>query len=204
MTLMPQFVLLLISAFCLISCSSNNESSGDAAPVSTGAQNWGTMTDSNNPFVFKKEDVQTGSDGAVTSGKRSAFDQKISSAFVQASDGQASYLEKDYQMKKWSGSKGYDTGSYRVKNYSKSGKKSLFSGKSSSEAGRLANSSQKDYRTGSYQTGSANETSRSVKAGNNAYVEERASDGWGRSPVILSEQEYRRFSMGQTRSLLGR
>lgn len=162
------------------------------------------MTDGNNPFVFKKEDVESGENGVVTTGKRSRYDKKMSSAYAQANSGQASYLQKDYQKKAWSGNKNYSTGSFKAGSYRDSSKQSRFGGKSSSEANQVARASGQNFSTGSYRTGAANENSLTVPTGTNAYAESRASDGWGRSPVIISEQEHRRLSMGQARSLLGR
>ncbi|MGC6565917.1 MAG: hypothetical protein ACON38_09960 [Akkermansiaceae bacterium] len=201
---MQRFFLLLIPMLGVVSCSSSDTSEASAEPGPSGAKNWGTMTDSNNPFVFKKEDVESGADGVVTSGKRSRYDNKMSSAYAQANSGQAAYLQKDYQMKRWSGNKSYSTGSYNAGSYRDGNKQSRFGGKSSNEANMIASGSGQDFSTGSYRTGSAKEYGRNVPTGTNAYTEQRASDGWGRSPVILSEQDHRRLSMGQTRSLLGR
>lgn len=201
---MQRFLLLLVPFLGLVSCSSSDESGASAEPQESGAKNWGELTDNNNPFVFKKEDVESGEDGVVTSGKRSQFDKRTRSAYAEANSSVPSYLQKDYQKKAWAGGKDYSTGSYKTKGFGGSDKKSWFAGKSSNEASKVARASGQNYATGSYRTGSANETGRSVASGSSNYVERRAADGWGRSPAILTPQDQRKLTMGQAKSLLGR
>lgn len=201
---MQHHFLFLIPILGLVSCSSSETSEASAEPEQSGAKNWGEMTDSNNPFVFKKDDVESGEDGVVTSGKRSQFDKRTKSAYAEANSSVPSYLEKDYQKKAWSGGKDYSTGSYKTKGFNDSGKKSWFAGKSSDEASKVSRASGQNYATGSFQTGAANETGRSVASGSSSYVESRAADGWGRSPSILTPQDQRKLTMGQAKSLLGR
>ncbi|YCM44878.1 hypothetical protein V2O64_02450 [Verrucomicrobiaceae bacterium 227] len=162
------------------------------------------MTDNNNPFSFKKEDVESSSDGVVTSGKMSQFNERTKSAYAESNSKVPSYLQKDYQKKAWAGGKDYSTGSYKTEGFGESEKKSWFAGKSSNEASKVSRASGQNYATGSFQTGSANETGRSVTTGRNAYAHNRAADGWGRSPDILTPQDQRKLTMGQAKSLLGR
>jgi len=201
---MQRFLLLLIPFLGLASCSSSDESEASAEPQESGAKNWGKMTDNNNPFTFKKEDVESGVDGVVTSGKRSQFDKRTRSAYTEANSSVPSYLQKDYQKKTWAGGKDYATGSYKTKGFGGSEKRSWFAGKSSDEMSKVARASGQNYATGSYQTGSANEVGRSVVSGSSRYVQSRAADGWGRSPSILTPQDQRQLTMGQAKSLMGR
>ena len=162
-----------------------------------------SLSEGNNPFAFKKEDVSS-ENGVVTSGKRSQFDKRLKSAYAESNSSVPSYLQKSYQKQAWAGGKDYSTGSYKTEGYGQSDKKSWFSGKSSNEANRTARASGQTYDTGAFRTGSANEAGRTVASGTNAYVERQASDGWGRSPTILNESEHRRLTLREAKSLMGR
>ncbi len=203
---MQRFFFALIPALAVgfASCSSSDDQA-DAAPEPTGAREI-TIDKSgkNNPFAFKKEDVAKDAKGNYSGGKRSRYDGRAASAYATANNNLPAHMQKSYHKKAWNGSQNYATGSYQTKGYGQKEKRSWWGGKKSSSANKVANAAGRSYNTGSYRTGSANETGRRVKTGNSAYVEGRAADGFGRDPVIISKQEHRRISMGQAKSLLGR
>ncbi|MGD1978427.1 MAG: hypothetical protein PVJ98_03475, partial [Akkermansiaceae bacterium] len=66
-----------------------------------------------------------------------------------------------------------------------------------------ASATGRDFSTGSYRTGSANEQGKVRPTGSSAYVDEQVSDGW-RKIQILENKQYRKLTMGQAKSLLGR
>lgn len=199
---MLRALLLIATAAGLVSCSSSDQGEASVEPERTGANKM-DISSGNNPFAFKKEDVNRGADGVV-SGKRSMYDKKAESAYAAANSKTPSYLKKSYQKTAWRGGKNYSTGSFATSSYGESDKSSRFAGQSSRESTRVSRSSGVDYSTGSYRTGSANEAGRSIVKETNAYTERQTADGWGRSAPILSETEYRKMSMGQAKSLLGR
>lgn len=203
---MKRFFLLLFSAAGLVSCSSLSSETGlEPSTERTGAREIAIDEGGgNNPFAFNNEDVQQGDNGSITGGKRSQYDSKMKSAYAQANGTVPAYMQRSYQQKAWAGGKDYSAGSYQTSKNSNAGKKSWFGGRKSNEASQVARASGQDFSTGSYRTGSANETGQSVKTGSNAYTESRNSNGWGGIPVILTTDEYRSISMGQTKSLLGR
>ncbi|MEN8681336.1 MAG: hypothetical protein ABF391_14930 [Akkermansiaceae bacterium] len=201
---MQRFFNLLIFSFGLVSCSSSDKDTGLTAPEPQGARQVEIGKDgSNNPFAFNKSDVEQGENGLITGGKRSQFDQKTNSAYVNANAKAPAYLQKSYSKQTWAGAKNYSTGSYQTSGYRQSGRKSWFGGRESSQANKIANASGKGFGTGSYQTGSATESGRRVSTGSSAYVDQQARDGWRRVKIIEGD-EYRSISMGQAKSLLGR
>ena len=203
---MLRYFLLLIASAGLVSCASSSSSDSDAiagggAPVKSET----TIGKDSNPFAFKQTDIQQGDDGSITGGKRSQYESKVESAYAKANSSVPAYLQRSYQKTAWSGKKNYSAGSYETSESKNTGKRSWFGGRKSNEANQVARASGQDYSTGSFKTGGANESGRSVRTGSNAYTESRTSDGWGRRPVILNEGEYHRnLSLGQAKSLLGR
>lgn len=192
----------------LSSCSSASSESESSLPVdeSGGGARIINIDEggSNNPFAFNKSDVQSSKEGSITGGKRSRYDVRSASAYAQANRDLPAALQKSYAKKDWSGAKDYSTGSYQTGDYGESKKKSWFGGRKSKEANQVARASGQSFQTNSYQTGSANEAGRSIKKKSNAYTEVRNSDGWGREPVILSKEQRRAITFGQSKSLLGR
>jgi hypothetical protein len=198
---MQRFFLLLIAAAGLVSCSSSSSTAEtDLEPTGGGEVN----IKKNNPFAFKNEDVERGDSDSITGGKRSQYDARKQSAYAKANGTLPAYLQKSYQKKAWAGGKDYSTGSYQTGSYGDAGKKSRFGGRKSNESNQIANASGQNFSTGSYRTGSANESGRGIQKKSSAYTESRNKNGWGRTPTILSEGEYRSISMGQAKSLLGR
>ncbi len=188
----------------LVSCSSSSEESG-LTPEPSGAREIQIGEDGgNNPFAFKKEDIQQAENGSITGGKRSQFSTATESAYAKANREVPTYLQSSYQKAAWSGGKDYRTGSYETSSSQKAEKKSWFGGRKSSEAAKVASASRQDFSTGSFQTGSANESGRSLGKKSSAYAESRSGNAWARKPVILSEGEYRSISRGQAKTLLGR
>ncbi len=201
---MQRFFCLLILGFGLASCSSSDSETGLTAPEPTGARKVEIGKDgSNNPFAFKKSDVEQGDNGLITGGKRSQFEQRASSAYANANSKAPAYLQKSYNKQTWAGAKDYSTGSYKTSGYRKSGRKSWFGGRESSQSKKVASAAGKGFGTGSYRTGNATESGRAVSTGSSAYVDRQARDGWRRVKIIESD-EYRSLSMGQAKSLLGR
>lgn len=200
--------VLWMSVVILSSCSSSSSESESSLPIDEGEAGARIIDidegGSNNPFAFNKSDVQSSKEGAITGGKRSRYDVRSASAYTQANRDLPAALQKSYAQKNWSGSKDFSTGSYQTADYGGAKKKSWFGGRKSKEANQVARASGQSFQTNPYQTGSANEAGRSIKKKSNAYTEVRNSDGWGREPVILSEEQYREITFGQSKSLLGR
>ncbi|MDG2401328.1 MAG: hypothetical protein P8M04_12225 [Akkermansiaceae bacterium] len=200
---MQRLFYLVILGLGLVSCSSSNKDTG----LESEAQGARTVTiskdGSNNPFAFKKGDVEQGDNGLITGGKRSQFEQKASSAYADANANAPAYLKKSYNRQTWAGPKDYSTGSYKTSGFRQSGQKSGLSGRKASQTNKVANAGEKGFGTGSYVTGNASEGGRKVSTGSSAYVDQQARDGWRRVKIIESD-EYRSISMGQAKSLLGR
>ena len=201
---MQRFFFLLILSFGLASCSSSDSDTGLTAPESEGGRNVSIGKDgSNNPFAFKKSDVEQGDNGLITGGKRSQFEQQANSAYANANASAPAYLQKSYSRQTWAGAKDYSTGSYKTGRYGKSVQQSRFDSRQSNQANRVANSDGKGFGTRSYRTGSAIESGSNASKGSSAYVDEQRGDGWRRVKIIEGD-EYRSISMGQAKSLLGR
>ena len=200
---MQRFLFLSILTAGLVSCSSSDPESG-LTPEPSGANQVEIGKDgSNNPFAFKKEDIQQGDNGSITGGKRSQFEQRADSAYARANANAPAYLQKSYHKQAWSGSQDYSTGSYRTSSNSQAKTTSRFGSRQSNSSNKVARAAGQGYGTGSYGTGRANESGSAVNTGSSGYVDEQARDGWRKVP-ILEGNEYRSISMGQAKSLLGR
>ena len=194
---------MAFAAAGLVSCSSSTSETG-IDPEPTGANQVNIQKDgSNNPFAFNKDDVNKAKDGRVTGGKRSQFELKADSAYAKANADASGYLKRSYHKQSWSGARDFSTGSYETGSYGKSKSKSWFSIRRSKNDGRMASAAGRDFSTGSYRTGSANEQGKVRPTGSSAYVDEQVSDGW-RKIQILENKQYRKLTMGQAKSLLGR
>ena len=201
---MQRFLYLLALASGLVSCSSSDSESGLAPAESSGDNEVVIGRDgSNNPFAFKKEDIQQGDDGSITGGKRSQFERLSDSAYARANANAPAYLQKSYHKQAWSGTQNYRTGSYRTSSNVQAQTQSRFGGRQSNSSNKVARGSGQGYGTGSYGTGRANENGNTMNTGTSGYVDEQARDGW-RKVTILEGSEYRSISMGQAKSLLGR
>ena len=200
---MHRFFYLVILGVGLVSCSSSTKETG----LESDDQGARIMTiekdGNNNPFAFKKSDVEQGDSGLITGGKRSQFEEMANSAYADAGSDTPAYLKKSYNQKTWSGQKDYSTGSYRTSGFRESGKKSKFGNRKASQGNKIANAGEKGFGTGSYQTGSSSESGRKISTGSSSYVDQKTRDGWRRLKIIESD-EYRSISMGQAKSLLGR
>ena len=157
----------------------------------------------NNPFAFKKSDVEQGDSGLITGGKRSQFEQKASSAYADANANSPAYLKKSYNRRTWAGPKDYSTGAYKSNGFGQSGQKSGFGDRKAAQGNKVANAGGKGFGTGSYRTRTSSEGGRKISTGSSSYVDQQALDGWRRLKIIESD-EYRSISMGQAKSLLGR
>jgi hypothetical protein len=198
-----RFLLLLILTAGLVSCSSSDPESG-LIPEPTGANQVEIGKDgSNNPFAFKKEDIQQGDNGSITGGKRSQYEERADSAYARANADAPAYLQKSFHRKAWSGSQDYSTGSYRTGSNSQAETKSRFANRKSNSSNKVARAAGQAFGTGSYGTGRANENGNTVTTGSSGYVDEQARDGWRKVP-ILEGDEYRSISMGRAKRLLGR
>ena len=202
---MKGFFSLLSAGLGLVSCSSSSSDESGLTPEREGARQIQIGEDgSNNPFAFKKEDIQQGDNGSITGGKRSQYSTELESAYAKVNREVPSYLQSSYQKTAWSGGKNYGTGSYETSASQQAQKKSWFGGRKSQEAQRVARASGRDFSTGSFRAGSASESGQSAPTKKSAYAESRAGNAWARKPVILSEGEYRSISRGQAKTLLGR
>jgi len=157
----------------------------------------------NNPFAFKKSDVEQGDSGLITGGKRSQFEQRAGAAYADANSQAPAYLKKSYNRKTWAGPKDYSTGSYKTSGFRQADQRSGFGNRKATKATKLQAQERRGLRTGSYRTGSSSESGRKISTGSSSYVDQQARDGWRRLKIIESD-EYRSISMGQAKSLLGR
>lgn len=197
------FFCSLILGLGLVSCSSSDKNVG-LDPESQGARNVTIAKDgSNNPFAFKKGDVEKGDDGLITGGKRSQFEQRANSAYADAKANAPAYLQKSYNKQTWAGPKDYSTGSYKTSGYRQSGQDSEFGKRKANQTNKVANATNRGFGTASYRTGNASEGGREISTGSSNYVDKQARDGWRRVKIIESD-EYRSISMRQAKSLLGR
>lgn len=158
-----------------------------------------------NPFEWSQDDVSRGDDGNFSGGKRSTYDKRKISSYGK--DRKApDFFSREYHSTAWNGSKDYSSGSYRIaKKPTKTGKRSWFGGKKSSHSGTTANEGSQSYSTGNYRTSAARESGSAARTGTGAggYVESRRAVK--RKPLlIIGQDEYRKMSVDQTRSLLGR
>ena len=200
---MQRFFHLVVLGGGLVSCSSSTQETGLESETQGARMVTIDKDGDNNPFAFKKGDVEQGDSGLITGGKRSQFEQKASSAYADANSNSPAYLRKSYNRKTWAGPKDYSTGSYKTRGFRQSGQKSRFGDRKATQGNKVANARGKGFETGSYGTGSFSEGGRKISTGSSSYVDQQARDGWRRLKIIESD-EYRSISMGQAKSLLGR
>ncbi|MDA7531420.1 hypothetical protein OAF51_03180 [Akkermansiaceae bacterium] len=200
---MQRFFYLGILAVGLVSCSSSTKDTGLESMDQGARMVTIDKEGNNNPFAFKKSDVEQGDSGLITGGKRSQFEQRAGAAYADANSQAPAYLKKSYNRKTWAGPKDYSTGSYKTSGFRKSDQKSGFGNRKASQGNIVASAGEKGFGTGSYRTGSSSESGRKISTGSSSYVDQQARDGWRRLKIIESD-EYRSISMGQAKSLLGR
>ncbi|MDG1976204.1 MAG: hypothetical protein P8I39_06675 [Akkermansiaceae bacterium] len=200
---MQRFFNLVILTAGLVSCSSSTKDTG-LEPEAQGARMVTIDKDgNNNPFAFKKSDVEQGDSGLITGGKRSQFEQRAGAAYADANSSAPAYLKKSYNRRTWAGPKDYSTGSYKTSGFRQADQRSGFSNRKANQGDKVANAGKKGFATGSYRTKNSSEGGRKISTGSSSYVDQQARDGWRRLKIIESD-EYRSISMGQAKSLLGR
>jgi len=198
MTIHWKFVLSAAFGLAISACSSTETSSEEFTSAELKGGREMSLTQ-NNPFAWKKDDVQRGDGDVITGGKRSSFDKRVASSYG-TKDSSPKYTSKRYQSKAWVGNKDYSKGSFRTQEWG-SNKKSRYAGRASNEAGSTARAAGQKYKTGQFGSGSARESTKSaVNHTANSYGGKR----WGYKPPIYSYDEYRQMTIGQTRSLLGK
>lgn len=200
--------LLALPVFLGISACSSTTTEVTAPEVAQSQPRGERDLKQSNPFEWSQDDVSRGDDGNFSGGKRSSYDRRqVSSYGKDRKDRKApDFFSREYHSKAWNGSNDYSTGSYRVaKKPTETGKRTWFSGKKSSHPRTKAHTGNQTYRTGSFHSGAANETGQVARTGTDAggYVESRRAVK--RKPLlIIGQDEYRKMSIDQTRSLLGR
>ncbi|MGE9268704.1 MAG: hypothetical protein ACQKBY_11455 [Verrucomicrobiales bacterium] len=191
--------LLVFATAFLVSCAGGDKEMEELIPE--GART--VDLNSSDKYNWMK-DVQMGKDGSITGGKRSMYDN-AGSAGYRGRVKTPEYLKKDYYQKEWNGSKNYAAGSYDGKMGAReSGTNSRFGGQQAHGSGQEAWMAGKNYAAGTYQTGNARERSRDEVERSGVAVVEHRERVWGWNPTIYSKDEYRKMTMQETRSLLGK
>lgn len=195
-----QLLSLFSILFGLAACSSTEVDSGE---VKGAAQETGGEYSLNqkNPFEWSADDVKTSANGAYQ--KRSQFDRQEGSTYAKSRK-TPGYLSREYQSAAWNGKKDYSAGSYKSgTKTSKAGKKSWFGWKKNKDANKVAGASGQNFRTGNYTTASARESGNIVASPNSNYAAYRQRIGT-KPMIIYTQENYRKMSMDQSRSLLGK
>lgn len=195
-----------LAALCLVSCAgSKGKSAGGAREsekvlaLSEGAG----AAALEKRYAIGKDDVERGEDGTFKGGKRSQFEGKKNVSFGGGL-GTASYRKKEYNGKRWSGNTAAQTNMYGGNtDGSRFQTSSRFQGTSAAHSGRRSRFDGSSAATSRFKTGSANEASRrSIEKPSDAKTDFRRRVY--PEPPIMTEEEYRKMTVEQTRSILGR
>ncbi len=195
--------LLYIPIFLgLAACSSQQVDTGEVTGTAQETGGEYSLNDKN-PFEWSADDVERGDSGNFEGGKRSRYDGRGESSYAKSRK-TPGYMTREYHSAAWNGKKDYSTGSYSGSTKSsRDSKRSWFGWNKNLNADKVASASGKNYKAGSYNTGSARESGNTVASPSSPYADYRQRIGT-KPMVIFSQETYRQMSMNQSRGLLGK